>query len=142
MITLAGFNSAAWRGHFFKQYKYPRRWAAASDLHVSEEDWRKAWPQLWRQIQADELTVIKRSAAATCWRASDAGGRTRRRSSSSGHSSGIGIVYLNEIGRGSRAWRAWHKAWTLVARDIPTAWPLMVMQKRIFGYITDSRHRF
>ncbi len=46
--------------------------------------------------------------------------------------------YLNEIGRGSRAWRAWHKAWALVARDIPTAWPLLVMQKRKFGYVTDG----
>ncbi len=58
-----------WRGHFFKRYKYPRRWAPASDLQVSEEDWRAAWPELWRKIQSDELTVIKRAPAATCWRA-------------------------------------------------------------------------
>jgi tRNA A-37 threonylcarbamoyl transferase component Bud32 len=46
--------------------------------------------------------------------------------------------YLNEIGRGSRAWRAWHKAWTAVIAGLPTAWPLLVLQKRRLGYITDS----
>ncbi|HEX4053191.1 MAG TPA: lipopolysaccharide kinase InaA family protein [Tepidisphaeraceae bacterium] len=128
----------AWRGHFFKQYKYPRRWAPASDLHVSEDDWRKAWPQLWRQIQADELTVIKRGASGDVLAGDVMLGERR-----------VAIIvkrpfkrywyrYLNEIGRGSRAWRAWHKAWALVARDIPTAWPLLVMQKRMFGYITDG----
>lgn len=128
----------AWRGHFFKQHKYPRRWAPASDLHVSEEDWRRAWPELWRQIQADELTVIKRGASGEVLAGEvTLGGRP------------VPIVakrpfkrywyrYLNEIGRGSRAWRAWHKAWVLLARDIPTAWPLLVMQQRKFGYITDG----
>src|SRR4051794_36532298 len=46
--------------------------------------------------------------------------------------------YVNEIGRGSRSWRAWRKAWNLLIRGIPTAWPLLVMERRTLGYVTDQ----
>jgi len=46
--------------------------------------------------------------------------------------------YLNEIGRGHRARRAWYKAWKMIARNIPTAWPLLLMEKRKLGYVTDA----
>jgi tRNA A-37 threonylcarbamoyl transferase component Bud32 len=128
----------AWRGVFFKQYKYARRWSAASGLRISAQDWERAWPTLLRQIEADQLAVIKRGASGDVL-AGEVELAGRR----------VPVVvkrpfkrhwyrYVNEIGRGSRAWRAWHKAWALVVRDIPTAWPLAVMQKRALGYITDS----
>ncbi|MGD0460974.1 MAG: lipopolysaccharide kinase InaA family protein [Tepidisphaeraceae bacterium] len=128
----------AWRGHFFKQYKYPRRWAPASDLRVGAEDWRAAWPELWRQIEADELTVIKRGASGDVLAGEVTLGGRRIQIVAKRPFKRHWYRYLNEIGRGSRAWRAWHKAWALTARDIPTAWPLLVMQKRTLGYITDS----
>jgi tRNA A-37 threonylcarbamoyl transferase component Bud32 len=127
-----------WRGFFFKRYKYPRRWAPASALAIQAADWEHAWPLLWEQIVSDQLTPIKRGASGDVLAGEVVlGGRP------------IPIVvkrpyrrywyrYLNEIGRGSRAWRAWRKAWTLVHRDLPTAWPLLVLQKRAFGYITDA----
>jgi hypothetical protein len=37
-----------------------------------------------------------------------------------------------------RARRAWTKSWWLIARHIPTAWPLLVMEKRGLGYTTDA----
>jgi tRNA A-37 threonylcarbamoyl transferase component Bud32 len=127
-----------WRGNFFKRYKHPRRWAPASELHIGAEDWSRAWPELLRKIETDQLTVIKRGAS----------GDVLTTEIMLGEKSIPVIVkrpfkrywhrYFNEIGRGSRAWRAWRKAWELVARDIPTAWPLLVMQKRVFGYVTDS----
>jgi len=46
--------------------------------------------------------------------------------------------YVNEIGRGSRSWRAWRKAWALLIRGIPTAWPLLVMERRVMGYVVDQ----
>ena len=97
-----------------------------------------AWPKLLRQIEADELAVIKRGASGEVLAGEvELGGRR------------IAVVvkrpfkrywyrYVNEIGRGSRAWRAWNKAWRWWCGDIPTAWPLAVMQKRVLGYITDS----
>jgi tRNA A-37 threonylcarbamoyl transferase component Bud32 len=127
-----------WSGIFFKRYKYPRRWAPASDLRVTSDDWQTAWPPIWRALEAAELTPLKRGPSGDVW-AGDLtlGGRRlpvvikrpfKRR----------WYRYLNEIGRGSRAWRAWHKAWAMIVRDIPTAWPLLVLQKRQFGYVTDS----
>jgi tRNA A-37 threonylcarbamoyl transferase component Bud32 len=128
----------AWSGFFFKRYKYPRRWAPASSLQVQAADWERAWPLLWEQIISDQLTPMKRGASGDVLSGEVVlGGRP------------IAVVvkrpyrrywyrYLNEIGRGSRAWRAWRKAWTLVHRDLPTAWPLLVLQKRSFGYITDA----
>ena len=46
--------------------------------------------------------------------------------------------YINEIGRGDRAYRAWIKSWSLVVRDVPTAWPLLLMQRRVMGYVVDA----
>lgn len=128
----------AWRGHFFRKYKYARRWAPASDLQISREDWQRAWPELLRKVEAAELQPIKRGLSGEVL-ATDLqlGGRS------------VPVIikrpfkrywyrYLNEIGRGSRPLRAWRKAWSLIVRDIPTAWPLAVMQKRSWGYITDS----
>jgi tRNA A-37 threonylcarbamoyl transferase component Bud32 len=127
-----------WRGIFFKKYKYPRRWAPASGMNISRDDWERAWPELWRKIEAGELKAIKRGPSGEVLAGElRLGGRE------------ISVIikrpfkrywyrYLNEIGRGSRAWRGWYKGWTLIVRDIPTAWPLAVMQKRAFGYITDS----
>jgi tRNA A-37 threonylcarbamoyl transferase component Bud32 len=127
-----------WRGIFFKQYKYPRRWAPASELKISHDDWQRAWPELLKNIETDKLEVLKRGQSGDVLGTElELGGKR------------VAVIvkrpfkrywyrYINEIGRGSRAWRAWHKAWTLVVRDFPTAWPLLVMQKRLFGYITDS----
>lgn len=127
-----------WSGFFFKRYKYPRRWALASELAIQSQDWQTAWPKLWNQIESNQLEIIKTGPSGDVLGGEiTLAGRT------------LPIVvkrpfkrywyrYLNEIGRGSRAWRAWHKAWTLIVRGIPTAWPLMVLQKRSMGYITDA----
>lgn len=131
-------KSGPWRGIFFKQFKYPPRWAPASNLIVTAQEWQRAWPRLWEKIESDQLPVIKRGASGDVL----AGEVTL-----AGQSVPVVVKrsfkrywyrYFNEIGRGSRAWRAWNKAWVLVARGIPTAWPLVVMQKRSFGYITDG----
>jgi tRNA A-37 threonylcarbamoyl transferase component Bud32 len=127
-----------WSGVYFKRARYPRRWGPASQLTVSGQDWEKEWPQLWEQIESGKMEVLKSSPSGDVLAGEIPLGAQQ-----------ISIVvkrpfrrhwyrYLNEIGRGSRAWRAWRKAWALVARDIPTAWPLLVLQKRKFGYITDA----
>jgi tRNA A-37 threonylcarbamoyl transferase component Bud32 len=46
--------------------------------------------------------------------------------------------WINEIGRGSRARRAWMKSWQMIVRDIPVAWPLLLMERRTAGYVTDA----
>jgi tRNA A-37 threonylcarbamoyl transferase component Bud32 len=127
-----------WSGVYFRQYKYPQRSATASRLQVAEKDWETEWPRLLQQIEAGTLPVLKRSRSGEVLTAKvTLGGqsvpivikRPRRK---------YWYRYFNEIGRGSRARRAWFKAWNLIVRNIPTAWPLLLMEKRSFGYVTDA----
>ena len=127
-----------WNGIYFSQFKYPHRWSAASRLEISEKDWLREWPALLKQIEGDGLEVLKRSRSGDVLAADIvlAGKpvsviikRPRRR---------YWYRYLNEIGRGARARRAWNKAWNLIVRNIPTAWPLLLMEKRRLGYVTDT----
>jgi tRNA A-37 threonylcarbamoyl transferase component Bud32 len=128
----------SWRGHFAKKSKFARRWSPASALTITPPDWQSAWPQLWTQIESGSARNLKHSPSGDVWAAEV---------TLAGRSLPVVVKrpykrywyrYINEIGRGSRAWRAWIKAWKLIIRDIPTAWPLLVLQKRTLGYVTDS----
>lgn len=127
-----------WSGVCFKQYKYPYRWAPSSGLKISAEDWQRAWPRLLEQIQGSTLTTLKRSRSGDVLLGeAELGGRkvalilkrARRR---------YWYRYFNEIGRGSRARRAWFKSWNMIVRNIPTTWPLLFMERRTLGYVTDA----
>lgn len=132
------FETPDWRGVFFKQAKYPRPWSEVSHLTFGRAEWEKAWPELLTRIEADQLQVIKRSRSGDVL-AGDVtlNGRSipvvikrpRRR---------YWYRYLNEIGRGARARRAWLKAWKMIFRNVPTAWPLLMMEKRRLGYVVDA----
>jgi tRNA A-37 threonylcarbamoyl transferase component Bud32 len=131
-------SGAKWAGHFFKQFKYPRRGSRASGLLVSAEEWRKIWPELLGKVNQDQLEVLKRTRSGDVLAAEiELGGqmipiiikRPRRKR---------WYRYFNEIGRGGRARRAWKKAWSLIARGIPTAWPLLLMERRVLGYVVDQ----
>jgi tRNA A-37 threonylcarbamoyl transferase component Bud32 len=125
-------------GFFSKRTKFPRRWAPASRLVVTEHDWQREWPNLLSRMRNDQLEIIKRSQSGDVLRGEIVlAGRPvsviiKRPRRAKLHR------YLTEIGRGSRSRRAWTKAWSLVVRDIPTAWPLLVMEQRTLGYVTDS----
>jgi tRNA A-37 threonylcarbamoyl transferase component Bud32 len=127
-----------WRGCYFRKSKSARRWSAASGLTISADDWQKAWPQLWQTIQSGGAKQIKTSPSGDVWAGEI---------SLAGKPLAVVVKrpykrywyrYVNEIGRGSRARRAWIKAWKLIVRDIPTAWPLLMLEKRSLGYVTDS----
>ena len=125
-------------GHFFKHGKFPRRWAPASALDITPGDWQREFPSLLDKLERDDVEVLKRTPGGDVLATEILlGGRA------------VPVVvkrpkrrhwyrYLNEIGRGGRARRAWFKAWSLVARDIPTAWPLLLAERRRFGYVIDS----
>ncbi|MDP9174116.1 MAG: lipopolysaccharide kinase InaA family protein [Planctomycetota bacterium] len=127
-----------WSGIYFKHYKFPRRWAPASRLNVTAADWQRAWPLLWKQIESDQLTAIKRSPSGDVLSGEVVLGGKPLEVIVKRPYKRYWYRYLNEMGRGSRAARAWKKSWALIVRDIPTAWPLMFMQKRSLGYITDA----
>jgi hypothetical protein len=127
-----------WAGVFFKHAPVPRRWARASAFDVEHRDWQTAWPDLLARMEADQLDIIKRTRSGDVLSAEiSLGGRPmsviikrpRRK---------FWWRYVTEIGRGARPRRAWKKAWQLIVRDIPTAWPLLMMERRVLGYVVDS----
>jgi tRNA A-37 threonylcarbamoyl transferase component Bud32 len=130
-----------YRGIYYKHNKYPHRWSVASQLNITADDWRREWPAIVRRIESGndaDWEVIKRSRSGEVFATEiELGGRRlpvivkhpRRR---------YWYRYLNEIGRGSRPRRAWRKVWNLIVRGLPTAWPLLVMERRTLGYVTDA----
>ena len=127
-----------WDGVCFKRHGRPRRWSHASQNLYETEQWAAAWRTLLGQLLSDQLSVIKRSASGDVLEGQIIVGgrpievivkRPRRR---------YWYRYLNEIGRGSRARRGWWKSWRCIHRDIPCAWPLLLMEKRTLGYLTDA----
>jgi hypothetical protein len=129
-------NDHGWAGLYCKQTKHGYRWSQASRLEIKIEDWLREWPILLEKMESDQLPVIKRSRSGDVLSAQlTLGGQLlnvivpRRR---------YWYRYLNEIGRGSRAYRAWKKAWNLIVRGLPTAWPVLMMEKRSAGYVVDS----
>ncbi|HYE19489.1 MAG TPA: lipopolysaccharide kinase InaA family protein [Tepidisphaeraceae bacterium] len=133
-------ESGEWRGVYFAGWKYPYRWSPASQLKITAEDWAREWPRISAEMEAEKLLSLKRGNSGDVWAGEvtlGGGGRA------------VPVVikrprrkrwwrYVNEIGRGARAWRAWKKGWSLIARNLPTAWPLIVMERRTLGYVTDQ----
>jgi hypothetical protein len=105
---------------------------------VTPEDWTREFPRLLDRIDADQLEILKRSPSGDVLAGEIIlGGKPvdviiKRPRRSKWHR------YITEVGRGARAIRAWRNAWSLVVRDIPTAWPLLVAERRVLGYTTDN----
>lgn len=131
-------RDGAWQGVAIKRHKPARRWSKLSRMEFTPAQWQQAWARLLRQIEAGELPVLKSSRSGDVLAGKMQVGeavisvvikRPRRK---------YWYRYLNEIGRGSRARRAWWKSWRLIYRGIPCAWPLLLMEKRRWGYVTDA----
>ena len=127
-----------WQGACFLKTARGYRWSRVSQMEIHAQQWQQQWPLLLQKMDADQLKVIKRSASGDVLEGEVVLGgrpveviikRPRRR---------YWYRYLNELGRGSRARRAWWKSWRLIYRGIPCAWPMLLMEKRILGYVTDS----
>jgi tRNA A-37 threonylcarbamoyl transferase component Bud32 len=131
-------DDGEWAGPTFKQMKYPRRWSTISQMTFSDEDWEKSWATLRKQIEADSLEVLKRTAS---------GDVMAGELSIAGQSIPVIVKHprrkywyrwINEIARGSRANRAWFRSWEMIARNVPVACPLLMVERRTLGYVTDG----
>jgi tRNA A-37 threonylcarbamoyl transferase component Bud32 len=127
-----------WRGVFFKQSKYPRRWSRLSRERFSSQDFAEAWPQLLAKIESDQFSILKRGPSGDVLEGELVlGGRP------------LQVIvkrprvkywyrYITALGRPSRAMRTWTKAWKMIVRNVPVDWPLLVMERRVLGYVVDS----
>ncbi|HVT90979.1 MAG TPA: hypothetical protein VHD56_19155 [Tepidisphaeraceae bacterium] len=127
-----------WSGVFTKTAHRPKPWAMASHLNISQNDWKTAWPILLAQIESEQLTHLKRDASGEVLAGeivlagrpiSVIVKRPRRKRMSQ---------YINDLLRPARARRMWLKAWSLIARNLPCEWPMLLMEKRSLGYAIDS----
>lgn len=127
-----------WKGVFSKRSRHARRWAVSSRLDVTQEEWQRVWPTLLRQIEQGRLEYLKRDPSGEVMSAQItlAGKsipviikRPRRK---------FWYRYVVDLGRAARARRMWKKAWQVIVRDLPTEWPMLLMEKRRLGYVTDG----
>jgi tRNA A-37 threonylcarbamoyl transferase component Bud32 len=134
----ASLDIGDWKGAAILKHMQPRRWSKVSQSTFQPAQWQQAWPDLLQRIESGQLTVIKQSRSGEVLEGEVILSgkpiqviikRPKRR---------YWYRYLNEVGRGGRARRAWWKSWRLIYRGIPCAWPMLLMEKRRFGYVTDA----
>lgn len=127
-----------WSGVYSKGPMTGRPWSVASKLRIGLKDWQNAWPTLLSQLQSGQLTTIK---------ADPSGEVLEGQAVLAGRPIDIIVKrpgrkfwyrYLVDVVRPSRAKRMWQKAWMLAARNLPSEWPMLVMEKRVMGYVTDA----
>lgn len=127
-----------WQGVAMKRFPRPRRWSRVSRMEFETRHWEEVWKQLKGMLDSEQLTVLKHSRSGDVlegqivvggWPIEVIVKRPRRK---------YWYRYLNEFGRGGRAYRAWWKSWRNIFRGIPTAFPLLLMEKKTLGYDTDA----
>jgi tRNA A-37 threonylcarbamoyl transferase component Bud32 len=131
-------TAGPWRGHFTRQTDRPMAWAASTRIVATDEMWQRAWPALLARIEADQLQIIKRGDSGDVLAGEVVLGgkpipiivkRPRRKRAKQ---------FLMDLGRISRARRTWLKTWKMTVRGIPCEWPMLLMEKRTLGYVTDA----
>ncbi len=127
-----------WSGVFTRRPPWPVSWARASEQCFTAPDWLRAWPELLRRVEANQLEVIKRADNGDVL-AGDivVGGRSfsvvvkrpRRK---------YARQVLGSFLFGSRAKRTWAKTWKMLVRAVPCEWPMLLMERRVLGYAVES----
>lgn len=122
------FQQAGRRIHAFLQTPTPRHWSETSWLSFTPDHWKTAWAELSQKLDAGALQVLKES---------DSGDVLEGQLRIGDHLLDIIVKrpkpknfrrLISQWILGPRARRAWVKAWELVERDIPTAWPLALVE--------------
>jgi hypothetical protein len=127
-----------WRGIFTRRADHPRRWAPVSDILATAADWQAAWPALLQQITSNELKPIKRHDNGDVLDAQITLGSRQFHVVIKRPARKRLRQYITDALRGSRARRTWIKTWKALSRDLPAEWPLLLMEKRRFGYVIDA----
>ena len=129
-------RSGDWQGYFTKSSRFAQLWSA--QLDVERKQWGEIWPRLLERIDAGELQVLKRDASGEVFAGQiEFGGKTidiiakrpRRK---------FWYRFVMDLFRPARAERMWLKAWTLIGRNFPCEFPMIVMQRKVLGYAMDG----
>ena len=127
-----------WSGMCTKRFSLPRCWSRISQMEFTAEQWQQAWPWILALLETGQFDVLKTSQGGDVLAGEIIVGgrpldvvikRPRRRR---------WRRYLTQVLQGSRARRAWERSWRLIHRDIPCAWPVLMMERRKLGYVADA----
>jgi serine/threonine protein kinase len=128
-----------WRGHVFLKCKQPVPGSDASRMTFAADQWREwlADPLKWTRSDQTRYAIKKSASGVVCRSQLPAGGteidvickRARPRTL---------IKRLKNLIRQSRAMRTWKLGNALLSRQIPTARPLAVVERRHLGVRRDS----
>jgi hypothetical protein len=132
-LQIAGYEGLA-----FRSWKFPVRHSPASALDITPEDWKSELPRLLTQLDADTLYPLKRSRSADVLTGTLVLAGVPLDVVIKRYFRRPAYRHLTELPRGGRAIRAWRKSWMLIARNLPTAWPLAVFQRKRFGVLLDQ----
>ena len=127
-----------WIGRFRSRSNRIQPWSSASRLNITPQDWQREWPRILSLLRADQLDILKRDPsgdvlATTITLAGvpiDAIVKQPRNK--------FWYRYVYDAFRSSRAMRLWQKARWLQVRQIAVEYPLLVMERKQFGYVVES----
>jgi tRNA A-37 threonylcarbamoyl transferase component Bud32 len=127
-----------WKGVFTSTFDRGLRYAAASRMTVSEPDWQRALPGLIAAMDARRFETLKRDLSGEVVATKlELGGesldivikRPRKRN--------FWRILLDPFRR-TRARRAWIKSWKMLSRDIPSEFPLLMIERHRFGFAVEG----
>ena len=128
-----------WRAHVFLEAKHPVAGSRASQLVFTREQWQE-WlrdPLAWVKV-TDRRKLLKDSATATVCRIELPHPDGPVEAVCKRTTSKKWFKRLQYLVRPSRAMTTWRRANALLHRQIATARPLAVVERRRFGVVVDS----
>ena len=127
-----------WHGRFTKRFDVRAAWSPATGIEFDRAGWETAWPMLLAAIENDQLDILKRGDNGDVLRGEViVNGRpiavVAKRPKRKSIRQAIGDAF-----RPSRARRTWMRTWKMLVRDVACEVPLLIMEKRTLGYVTDA----
>lgn len=128
-----------WRGHAFLKSKHPVTGSVASTLTFEPARWREwlADPSRWTRTQESRYAIKQSASVTVCRSRLPVEGQDLDVICKRSLARNLGKQIKNCF-RPSRAVRTWRLANALLNRQIPTARPLAVLERRRMGILLDS----
>ncbi|HEY0008601.1 MAG TPA: hypothetical protein VGB55_07750, partial [Tepidisphaeraceae bacterium] len=128
----------AWSGTYRQRSIDAVPWSIASGMAIDSSQWLQAWPRLVERLAADRLDVLKRDRSGDVLAGQIELGehlidvivkRPRNK---------FWYRYVLDCFRASRGRRTFDRTRQLQIRHLPVEYPLIVMERRVGGYVVES----
>ncbi len=127
-----------WRGHAFLMAKHPDVHSPASRMRFTRMQWEQWLSDPLSLVRGERGDVIKDSHTAYVCRAQLPTDEGPLEVVCKRHRPRTWLKQLYHMFRDSRNLRSWKRGYQLINRDLATARPLAVMERRFAGLLVDS----